>query len=176
MTTQQTLPDFIDHNLCCLSIGLNPSILSAQRGYYFANPRNRFWRAFNQAGIVDRAIEPSMQAHLELLNEQKLGFTDVVKRPSKMGHELRASDFKQDAPNLRNKVEKYSPQLLWIHGKVAAQKFFQYAYGFKGELKWGANKLDDLGPINIYISPNPSPANAVFSLEELVNYYQKIIL
>ena len=47
-----TLKDYLDYNLEILSIGLNPSTVSVERGYYFANPRNRFWRALNASGLV----------------------------------------------------------------------------------------------------------------------------
>lgn len=167
------MPDFIDYNLRCLSVGLNPSIISAEKGFYFANPRNRFWRAFNQAELVGKEIQPSKTVHKVLLREYSLGFTDVVKRASRMGHELRAADFKCDAPVLRTKVEQYSPELLWFHGKVAIGKFLQYAYDLKCSVNWGLNELSQVGP-PIFVTPNPSPANAAYSLATLVEYYREL--
>lgn len=167
------LPDYIDYNLACLSVGLNPSILSAQRGFYFANPRNRFWRAFNQAMVAGVEVIPSSKIHQTLLREQSLGFTDVVKRASRMGHDLRANDFKRDAPQLRTKIEQYNPELLWFHGKVAISKFLQYGYGVKSGIAWGMNEIPQLGR-PLFVSPNPSPANAAYSLEILVGYYREL--
>ena len=168
-----SLSDYIDYNLRCLSVGLNPSILSAQHGFYFANPRNRFWRAFNQAKVVGREMEPNRNVHNILLRDYSLGFTDVVKRPSRMGNDLCAQDFKRDAPALCAKLEKFSPKLLWFHGKVAAKKFLQYGYGLKSEIEWGRNNISQLG-VPLYITPNPSPANATYSLENLVAYYSRL--
>ena len=144
-----------------------------QLGFYFANPRNRFWRAFNQAELVGKEYQPNKTVHAKLLKEQALGFTDVVKRASRMGHELRAADFKRDAPALRAKVEQYNPGLLWFHGKVAAGKFLQYAYGLKCGVDWGLNELPQLGQ-PIFVTPNPSPANAAYSLATLVKYYREL--
>ena len=171
--SETTLPDYIDYGLKILSVGLNPSIPSAELGFYFANPRNRFWRAFNQAKIIDVEITPTPDIHMYLLKQYGIGFTDVAKRVSAMGHELRANDFKSDAPLLREKIQCYAPDLVWFHGKVAMNKFMHYAYDVKKKWQWGFN---DVGVINakIFISPNPSPANAAYSLDTLVDYYKQI--
>ena len=176
-----SLPDYIDYGLRILSVGLNPSIPSAQLGFYFANPRNRFWKAFNQASIIDCDIVPDRGIHQQLLEKYAIGFTDVAKRASSMGHELRADDFKRDAPKLREKIETYAPTLIWFHGKVAFNKFMQYGYG-KGQShkvkesekwKWGFNDIDVIDS-KVFVSPNPSPANAAYSLNTLVDYYKSL--
>ena len=169
------MPDYIDYHLKILSIGLNPSKISVERGYYFANPRNRFWKAFNQSNLINSYVQPNKNAHQILLNEFNIGFTDVAKRPSRMGHELRAKDFKRDAPLLREKIELYQPKLVWFHGKVAFSKFMQYGYNIRRSWQWGYNEIDDMQS-QVYVSPNPSPANAAFSLEALVDSYNRIEL
>lgn len=168
-----SLPDYIDDHLKILSVGLNPSIPSVELGYYFANPRNRFWKAFNQAGIIDHEVIPTQDIHQQLLECYAIGFTDVAKRPSSMGHELRADDFKRDAPMLREKIERHTPNLIWFHGKVAITKFMQYGYGIKGKWEWGFNQFKDI-QAQVYISPNPSPANAAYSLTCLVDSYKNL--
>lgn len=119
---------------------------------------------------------PSVASQRKLLDQYKIGFTDVVKRASRMGNQLRADDFRQDAPRLREKVELYLPRLLWFHGKIAATKYFYYAYGYKGQLEWGWNDLPLSYAIKVYVTPNPSPANAKYSLDNLVTFYEKIKL
>ncbi len=167
------LADYIDFDLRILSVGLNPSIPSAQVGFYFANPRNRFWKAFNQARIIDTEIIPTEDMHQQLLKKYSIGFTDVAKRASAMGNELRAADFRKDAPKLREKIECYRPDLVWFHGKVAMHKFMHYAYGMKQDWQWGFNSIDVINS-KVFISPNPSPANAAYSLEVLVDYYKQL--
>ena len=90
----QTLPDYLRHDLSNISIGLNPSPISVQAGYYYANPRNRFWKALNGSRLLNAALEPGEASMLTLFNDYKIGFTDLVKRPTRMGNELRAADFK----------------------------------------------------------------------------------
>lgn len=167
------LPDYIDSQLDILSIGLNPSIPSVNLGYYFANPRNRFWKAFKHSNLVDRDLCVDASVHQVLLEKYLIGFTDVVKRASRMGHELRAEDYKRDAPLLREKVEYYQPKVLWVHGKIAITKYMQYAYGEKKTWKWGLNEIDSMDA-KVYVTPNPSPANAAYSLDDLIKWYQPL--
>ena len=172
--TEISLPDYIAKDLRILSVGLNPSLPSVEKGFYFANPRNRFWKAFNQAELIDRPLVPNNQVHQILLENYSIGFTDVVKRPSRMGHELRVDDFKRDAPKLREKLERYQPRLIWFHGKVAMGKFMQYGFGLKQTWKWGLNDIKQLDA-KIYVTPNPSPANAAYSLDDLITSYKPLI-
>ena len=168
-----TLPDYIDYHLKVLSVGLNPSIPSVVQGYYFANPRNRFWRAFNQSNILEHSITPDSNVHDLLLNQFGIGFTDVVKRPSKMANQLKSEDYRQDAPLLREKIEVYTPELVWFHGKLAINNFMNYAYGVKNNWQWGLNKVPQIKS-KVFVSPNPSPANAAYSLQSLIEYYNKL--
>ena len=48
----ETLPDFLKPGLDIVFIGLNPSTISVTQGHYFANPRNRFWKALNMSGLI----------------------------------------------------------------------------------------------------------------------------
>ena len=59
-----TLPDHLREGLDLLFVGLNPSQYSAEVGHYFANPRNRFWPAFNLSGLVDRKVAAEDDATL----------------------------------------------------------------------------------------------------------------
>lgn len=168
-----SLPDYIDYHLKVLSVGLNPSIPSIEKGYYFANTRNRFWRAFNQSNILPQKFIPGPDVHSELLNDFSIGFTDVVKRPSKMAKQLRSADYKHDAPLLREKIEVYTPKLVWFHGKLAISHFMKHAYNLNKDWQWGMNKVPQIDS-KVFVSPNPSPANAAFSLSILIEFYQQL--
>ena len=166
----KTLPDYIDHNLKILSIGLNPSTISVEKGYYFANPRNRFWKAFNASGLTPIQHIPSKNAHEILVDEYKIGFTDVVKRHSSAAGDLRVADFKLWAPKLNAKIKKYQPQLCWFHGKVAMQNFLKHTGNKISEIEWGEQEFK-FENSSVFVTPNPSPANAIFSLEDITYWY-----
>ena len=170
-----TLNDYLDDDTRLLAIGLNPSLISVQSGFYFANSRNRFWRAFNSSQILSESLTVNNRVHAKLAAEYGIGFTDVMKRATSSGSQLRADDFKRDAPNLRTKLERYQPAWLWFHGKVAFQQFLFYAYGLKGQWHWGWNEVPVITS-RVFVSPNPSSANAVFSLQDLVAYYNQLAM
>lgn len=169
----KTLPDYIDYKLNILSIGLNPSTLSVEKGFYFANPRNRFWKALNASGLLQEEVIPSKQAQKKIFTDYKIGFTDVVKRHSSMGKDLRAVDYKKWAPILKAEIEKYQPNICWFHGKVATQNYLKYTGSINKNIDWGLQDFK-INASTIFVTPNPSPANAAFSLEVITDWYRKL--
>ena len=169
-----TLPDYVGPDLRVLSVGLNPSVVSVREGFYFANPRNRFWRAFGESGLAESQGEPSRLRHQILLEQDRIGFTDVVKRASRQGHELRVADFQRDAPRLLRLIEATRPTWVWFHGKQAYRHFLKYALDSSPkDIRWGAQPRV-IGGARVYVTPNPSPANAVYSLADLQRWYRRL--
>ena len=169
-----TLPDYVDSDLRVLSVGLNPSVVSVRAGFYFANPRNRFWRAFDDSGLAESQGEPSQLRHRILLEQDRIGFTDVVKRPSRQGHELRTADFRRDAPRLLQLIEKIRPAWVWFHGMQAYRHFLKHALDSSpGNIRWGKQPRT-IGDARVYVTPNPSPANAAYSLADLRRRYRRL--
>ena len=93
-----TLPDYLGMGLDIVFVGLNPSLPSVAVGHYFANPRNRFWPAFNRSNLVARELTPERDGSLLA---DGIGFTDVVKRPTAMGSGLKAADYRFWSPVLK---------------------------------------------------------------------------
>lgn len=170
----ETLPDYLDHHLRIISIGLNPSPVSVEAGYYFANPRNRFWQALNRSRLVDEKLQPGEAAMQVLFNKYQIGFTDLVKKPTRMGHELRAADYREGAPLLKQKLLNYQPAIAWFHGIGTFKKYWKYAEGSDIEVPVGVQK-HAIGNIRVFVTPNPSPANAKYSLDDLVRYYNDMV-
>lgn len=171
----QTLPDYLRPKLKIISVGLNPSIPSALAGFPFANPRNRFWRALNLSGLVAAPLEPGQDAMQILLKRDSIGFTDLVKRPTAMGKDLSADDYRRDAPLLKEKLLRYRPAWIWFHGMLAYRHYLRYAEGMTPDvLSWGEQSEIRVGAGRIFVSPNPSPANAAYSLNSLVDYYDAL--
>ena len=169
----ETLPDYLGKPLHILSIGCNPSPMSVARQCYFANPRNRFWAALNASGLIQETLQPETAAMERLLNKYHIGFTDVVKRCTPGVADLNAADYRRDAPLLLEKCKRYQPTICWFHGKVAYQHFLRYALGKKGRIDWGWQPLQ-LGQSKVFVTPNPSPANAAYSLDTLIEWYSAL--
>lgn len=166
----QTLPDFIDEPLLILSIGINPSLHAVRAGYPFAFSRNRFWPALNASQLVERELTPGMEAMRVLSHRYGIGFTDIVKKPTRGLNDLRAADFAQWTPVLLEKIERFQPRILWFHGKVAAREFLKRTAASKRDLEWGLQGFE-VCQVPCFVSPNPSPANAAYSLEKITASY-----
>jgi TDG/mug DNA glycosylase family protein len=167
-----TLPDLLRDNLDLLSIGINPSPRSVEVGYYFAGKQTRFWKALNASGLLAAPVEPSPAA-MQTLFDAGIGFTDAVKRPTPNANGLRAADWKQWLPVLDAQLARYRPRIAWFHGKVAWQAYRKHVLGEQGEVPWGEQAERRHGAI-VFVSPNPSPANAVFSLEDITGYFRAL--
>ena len=90
-----------------------------------------------------------------------------------MGKDLRAVDYKKWAPVLKQTICHYQPKICWIHGKVAANIFLQYGVYIENEAIWGLQNFE-FGNSIIFVTPNPSPANAAYSLQDLIDWYKKL--
>ncbi len=176
MTDQpQTLADYLEPDLRIISVGLNPSLPSVRDGYYFSGKRNRFWPALNASKLLVSPLIPSVEAMQILIERDRIGFTDTVKRPTAGAGDLRATDFKQWAPVLREKLAPLNAKVIWFHGKVAYKNYLKYAGNIasKEDVDWGLQPAT-IGNSKIFVAPNPSPANAVFSLDDLVEWFNRL--
>ncbi len=171
-----TLPDYLRPGLDVVFVGINPGAYSASVGKYFATPQNRFWSALNRSGIVEagRDLGPGDETWL---NERGLGFTDVVKRASNSASKLRAADFRRWAPVAKDKLVEAAPLVVCFNGLTGFKWFMQYAENAPRQPKIKA-KLGQqpglLGTSRVFVAPNPSPANAVYSLDDIAGWYRRL--
>ena len=165
-----TLNDYIRPGLDIVFVGLNPSQYSVEVGHYFANPRNRFWAALNRSGLADRDMTPQDDARLL---DFGIGFTDVVKRPTPQASGLKAADYRFWAPVLKAKLLQYDPRITCFHGVMGYAAYLKYAEGITEKPRLGLQQRQ-IGGIKVFVVPNPSPANAQYSLEDLVRWYKRL--
>ena len=170
----KTLPDAVRNGLRALAVGINPSLPSVRAGFYFANPRNRFWPALNASRIVDSPLEPGADAIRVLVERYKIGFTDIVKRPTAGSAGLRPAEFREGAVRLSAIVDRHAPEVVWFQGAQAWRAFARHACrDVSGPVAWGPQP-GTIGASRIFVTPNPSPANATYSLPELVRWFDTL--
>ena len=165
-----TLPDYLEMGLDIVFVGLNPSLPSVAVGHYFANPRNRFWPAFNRSDLVARELTPEQDGSLLA---DGIGFTDVVKRPTAMGSGLKAADFRFWSPVLKDKLLKYQPRIACFHGVTAYNAYLRYTEDVRENAELGLQERT-VGDTRVFVTPNPSPANATYSLDDLAGWYRRL--
>ena len=169
-TDFETLGDYLQEGLAIVFVGLNPSSYSVRAGHYFANPRNRFWAALNRSGLVGEELSPERDTELI---RHGIGFTDVVKRPTPQASGLKAADYRRWAPVLRDKLLHYQPRIACFHGLTGYKAYLKYGEGVAPQAELGRQERD-IGSSRVFVVPNPSPANAQYSLDDLVYWYQRL--
>ena len=169
-----TLPDAVREGLRAIAVGINPSLPSVRAGYCFANPRNRFWPALNASRLVDESLEPGPDAVRVLVERYGIGFTDIVKRPTAGSAELRIREYREGAKRLEVLVLRLEPGVVWFQGAQAWRAFARHAgWRIHGKVAWGAQN-GAIGGSRIFVTPNPSPANAAYALPVLVRWFDAL--
>ncbi len=165
-----TLPDYLRPGLDIVLVGINPGEYSAEVGHYFASRRNRFWPAINRSGLLGEELDPINDYRVL---EYGIGFSDVVKRPSNSASKLRAEDYQRWAPILKEKLERFRPLIVCFHGLTGYRNYLRYGEGTAEAPELGPQPRD-IGESRVFVVPNPSPANASFSLDTLVDWYRRL--
>ncbi len=175
----RTLPDYLAPNLELVFVGINPGLYSVERGHYFARPTSRFWRAFSQSALSARIRARLRREILRPEDDHALlafgvGFTDVVKVPSRNAAEVSSADFRTWAPRLLRRLRACRPRVACFHGMTGYRAFTRYALG-ETRTNWdlGVQSLS-VGATCLFVVPNPSPANAHFRLVDHVLWYNRL--
>jgi len=147
-TRLRTLPDFVGPGMRLLVVGLNPSEYSADRGFGFARPGNRFWPAAAAAGLVTRTHDP-----VYALRVDGIGMTDLVKRATPRADGLTAAEYRDGLARIERLVAWLQPRAVCFAGlagwRAAVDR--KAVAGVQGRT---------LGGRPVYVMPNPSGLNA----------------
>lgn len=159
------LRDVVAPDLDVLFCGINPSLLSAERGHHFARPGNRFWPALHRAGLTPRLLRPDEDATLP---EFGLGVTNVVARPTRTAAELTAEELRAGAAELAELVARYRPRVLAVLGVTAWRVAFGRPRAVLGR------QPERVGGAETWVAPNPSGLNAHHQLPDLARLYGQL--
>ena len=159
------LPDVIAPDLDVLFCGINPSLLSAERGHHFARPGNRFWPAIHLAGFTPRLFTPDEDR--ELL-EHGLGITNVVARPTRTAAELTREELREGAAALAELVAEHRPRVLAVLGVTA------WRAGFGRPKAVVGLQPERIGGATTWVVPNPSGLNAHVQVADLARIYRQL--
>ena len=173
-----TLPDYLLPGLRLVFVGINPGLYSVARGHYFARSTSRFWPGFSKSKLslpIRQALglDVLLPEHDSLLPRFGIGFTDVVKRPSANAADLNPRDFEQSAPRLLRKLRRFRPQVACVHGLTAYRPFLKYVLRCDASPALG-EQPQTIGATRLFVVPNPSPANAHFTVADQTMWYDRL--
>jgi TDG/mug DNA glycosylase family protein len=174
----ETLPDLLAPGLDVVFVGINPSLYAVARGHYFARPTNRFWPAFSRSRLsaaarIGLGLDALGPQHDAALLPFGIGFTDVVRRPTRNAAQVRPEEFRAWAPRLRLRLERCRPRLACFQGLTGFRPFHRHALGLDGSPALGPQRVG-LGATHLYVVPSPSPANAHFTPADQVAWYDDL--
>lgn len=148
-----------DKNSEILILGSFPSLKSRKENFYYANPRNRFWKVI--AAIIETEVPVNVNEKKEMLLRNKIAVYDVIKSCSIEGSkdssikDVKLTDL---LPVIKN---SQIGSRIYTNGNKAWELYMKYTFPIT---KIEAIKL-----------PSTSPANAAWSLDRLIAEWQNII-
>jgi TDG/mug DNA glycosylase family protein len=148
-----------------LFCGINPSLISAERGHHFARPGNRFWRTLHEAGFTAERLAPAQQRRLLASG---IGVTNLVARATASAAELSARELVAGRRRLAAKVRRLRPRAVAVLGIDAYRQAFARPRAGVGL------QPEPLGAAPLWVLPNPSGLNAHYPLRELVALYRQL--
>lgn len=173
-----TLPDLLRRGLAVVFVGINPSLYSVAQGHYFARRANRFWPCFSRSRLSEKVrlglgVEYLVPSHDARLLDFGFGFTDLVKRPTAKARDLSPRELVSGAAVLIDKLEQFRPRAVCFHGvtifRAVAPLLGIEVAGFA----LGAQPLT-IGSSQLFVVPNPSPANAHFTPRQQTEWYDRL--
>ncbi len=148
-----------------LFCGINPSLLSAERGHHFARPGNRFWPALHGSGFTPRLMTP--YEDMELLR-YGLGVTNMVDRPTRGVADLSAEEMRVGGAALASLAAAFRPTVIAVVGLTAWRTAYDRPKACVGL------QAETVGGCRVWVLPNPSGLNAHYQLPDLIRLFGEL--
>ena len=155
---QHTCYPIYDENSRILILGTFPSPKSREKKFFYSHPQNRFWKLL--AALWKEEVPETIDEKKAFLLRNHIALWDVIEscdiigasdssirnvKPAEIGQILQCADIKA----------------IFANGAKAEQLYMKYQYESTGR--------------EIIKLPSTSPANAMYSLERLVNEWNKVL-
>lgn len=148
---------FLPSDAEILILGSFPSIKSRAYGFYYMHPQNRFYKVLSEIYHED-FYHCSIEEKKQLLAKHKIALYDVILSCDIIGSADESIDHVVPI-DLKEIMEHYPIQKIYLNGKKASSLFFKY---FK-----------EYASLAVTL-PSTSPANCRYSLPNLVEEWKVI--
>lgn len=153
-----TLEPVFDARSRILLLGTMPSPASRAAGFYYGNPRNRFFRVLSD--LFGEALPEGVNSRTEFLLRHHIALWDVLQSCTIDG--AGDSSIREPVPNdLSGILEKADILAIFTMGRKAYELYGRYCRPVTG--------------IDAHTLPSTSPANARIPYEELLSRYEAIL-
>lgn len=158
MKVVHNLSPIYDENSKVLILGSMPSVKSREQGFYYAHPKNRFWKTLEK--VFEEEIGSATSERKAFVLKHSIALFDVIK--SCDINSSSDSSIKNIVPNNISKILKETKiEVIFTTGKKAYDLYNKYIFS-KTKMK------------AMYL-PSTSPANCPKGIEEkLYKAYKEI--
>ena len=142
----ETLEDLLRPGLRAVVVGINPAPISVSAGHYWQGRTGKtLWRRLERAGLMPREWSGFED---DAAFEAGVGFTDVVKRPTKGAAEVRSDELDEGRRVLETRLaEAHVPLVIFVF-KAAAETLL-------GQLNGNGFVGQQLGGAEVFVMPGP---------------------
>lgn len=153
---EHPFPPVFNSDSRVLILGSFPSVKSRADGFFYGNPKNRFWKIISK--ITNNPLPTNIPEKKTLLLNNHIALWDVIK-----SCDIEASkdnSIKNVIPNdLTDVLNNSNIGVIFANGNTAYNLYVKYS--------------KDLHNMNIIKLPSTSPANASFNFEKLFEIWNK---
>lgn len=150
------LEDYLEMNLDIVFVGINPSLMAAHRGRYYAGPGNHFYKLLHESGLTPKCI--SFEEDYKLL-QYGIGLTNIVTRPTRSAADLKRTEIKEGVGIVEEKLKIYKPKIAVFNGKCIYEVFANL--NSKSTFYFGLQP-ERIGETAIWVTPSSSARCAHF--------------
>ena len=153
-----TLEPIVDSTSQILILGTFPSVKSREAKFYYHNPQNRFWKVISS--LTDDLVPNSIDEKREMLLRNHIAVWDVIYSCDIVG----SSDHSIQnviANDINKLLERSDIQFVYANGTKAYELYLRYCFASTGKM--------------IIKLPSTSPANASYSVDELIECWKREI-
>ena len=155
MKVEHTFKPIYSKDSKILILGSIPSVVSREDNFYYAHPKNRFWKIISK--IYNEKIPTTKEEKTKLILNNNLAIYDVIK----------SCDIEGSADSSIKNVKLNNLDLLIQKSKIE-KIIFNGNKAYELYNKYEKNKFS-----NTKVLPSTSPANAKYTLEDLCKIWSK---
>lgn len=146
-----------DKNSTILILGSFPSVKSREGKFFYNHPQNRFWKVISN--IYGYSVPSTIKDKINLLLSNNIALWDVIQSCEIVGSS--DSSIRKVIPNdISNIVENSKIEKIFTNGNTAHKMYQKYI----------GKSID----IEEFVLPSTSPANARYSLDNLIEAWKVI--
>ncbi len=141
--------------------------MSAETGFHFARPGNRFYPALRAAGVLPDHVRTPGEA-APVLVERGVGITNLVRRASVRADELTDDELRDGRDRLARFVREHRPRVVAVAGITAYRTAFSERRAATGRQE------ATMGDAELWVVPNPSGLNTHATIASLAVVYREV--